>query len=87
MHSHRFVLVLYKIRKPHCRHRTGSPPLIIFRAPQSPHLYSTPLMRGTPVPELPGSAPPGVVADCILYNNVIDVVGVVMRGTIVGSCW
>ena len=36
------------------------------------------------MPELPGSAPPGVVADCILYNNVIDVVGVVMRGW---PCW
>jgi len=43
---HLFVLVLYKIRNPHCRHRTGSPPLITLRAPQSPHLYSTPLKMG-----------------------------------------
>ena len=38
----RFVLILYKIRKPQCLHRTGSLPLITFLAPQSPHRYSTP---------------------------------------------
>ena len=46
-HSRRFVRVLYNIRKPHCRHRTGSPPLIMFLAPQSPHRYSTPRIVGT----------------------------------------
>ena len=48
---HRLVLVLYKIRNPQVRHRTGSPPLIIFLDPQSPHLYSTPRMMGRPEPE------------------------------------
>ena len=42
MNLHRFVLILYRMRKPQCRHRTGSLPLIRFRAPQSPHRYSTP---------------------------------------------
>ena len=45
-----FVLVLYKIRKPHCLHRTGSPPLITLRAPQSPQRYSTPLKIGIDEP-------------------------------------
>ena len=48
-YSHRLVLVLYKIRNPHCRQRTGSPPLIKFRAPQSPHRYSTPRIAGIPM--------------------------------------
>ena len=48
VHVHLLVLVLYKIRKPHWRHRTGSPPLITFLAPQSPHRYSTPLSNETP---------------------------------------
>jgi hypothetical protein len=61
---HRLVRVLYRIRKPHCRHRTGSPPLMRFRAPQSPHRYSTPARinpAGTPVPEADAAAadPPG----------------------------
>lgn len=47
--SHLLVLVLYKILNPQCRHRTGSPLLIMFLAPQSPQRYSTPLMIGTPV--------------------------------------
>lgn len=46
----RLVRVLYKIRKPHCRQRTGSPLLIIFFAPQSPQRYSTPLTMGIVVP-------------------------------------
>ena len=41
-HLHRLVRILYNIRKPHCRQRTGSPLLILFRAPQSPQRYSTP---------------------------------------------
>ena len=41
-HLHRLVRILYKIRKPHCRQRTGSPLFILLRAPQSPHRYSTP---------------------------------------------
>jgi len=43
---HRLVRILYRIRNPHCRQRTGSPALIMLRAPQSPQRYSTP--RGTP---------------------------------------
>jgi hypothetical protein len=59
---HRLVRVLYRIRKPHCRHRTGSPPLMRFRAPQSPQRYSTPARinpAGTPVPEADAADPPG----------------------------
>ena len=41
---HRLVLVLYKIRNPHCRQRTGSSFFITFFAPQSPQRYSTPLI-------------------------------------------
>ena len=41
----RFVRILYKMRNPHCLHRTGSPPFITFRAPQSPQRYSTPRIR------------------------------------------
>lgn len=57
---HLLVLVLYKIRNPHCRHRTGSPPLMTLRAPQSPHRYSTPLIMGIAVPVVCANVPPGV---------------------------
>ena len=64
---HLFVRVLYKILKPHWRQRTGSPPLIMFRAPQSPQRYSTPRMAGRPVP---GVAPAGPAVDVfILYSR------------------
>jgi len=39
---HRLVRTLYRIRNPQLRHRTGSPPLMTFLAPQSPQRYSTP---------------------------------------------
>lgn len=47
-HLHLLVRVLYRIRKPHWRQRTGSPPLITFFDPQSPHRYSTPRKMGNP---------------------------------------
>jgi hypothetical protein len=46
IHLHRLVRILYKIRNPHCRQRTGSLALITLIAPQSPHRYSTPLING-----------------------------------------
>eukprot|EP00568_Trieres_chinensis_P007113 CAMPEP_0183306682 /NCGR_PEP_ID=MMETSP0160_2-20130417/13524_1 /TAXON_ID=2839 ORGANISM="Odontella Sinensis, Strain Grunow 1884" /NCGR_SAMPLE_ID=MMETSP0160_2 /ASSEMBLY_ACC=CAM_ASM_000250 /LENGTH=68 /DNA_ID=CAMNT_0025470121 /DNA_START=520 /DNA_END=722 /DNA_ORIENTATION=+ len=47
------------MRKPHCRQRTGSPPLITLRAPQSPQRYSTPRMMGIPEGVVAGPDPPG----------------------------
>ena len=44
---HLFVRILYKIRNPHWRQRTGSDALIIFFAPQSPQRYSTPPRRAS----------------------------------------
>jgi len=65
----RFVRVLYKIRNPHCRQRTGSPPLITFLAPQSPQRYSTPRIIGIPAGVVLESASAGV--DIILANDSI----------------
>ena len=63
--SHRLVLVLYKIRNPHWRQRTGSPPLIKFLAPQSPHRYSTP--RGSGMPDGVVLVPPTAVAADVAF--------------------
>jgi hypothetical protein len=79
LHSRRLVRVLYNIRKPHCRHRTGSPPLIMFRAPQSPHRYSTPrIMGGTPdaeVAEGPAAPLPPMLVDAafMMFRSLLRV--------------
>ncbi len=69
-HLHRLVRILYKIRKPHCRQRTGSPALILLRAPQSPHRYSTPRncsKDDTAAAGAPAEVVAVVVAPFILY--------------------
>ena len=75
---HRLVRVLYKMRNPHCRQRTGSPPLITLRAPQSPHRYSTPRIMGMAVP--PGVVP---VAGVVLPGGaVLAMIGIFFDGLI-----
>jgi len=66
----RFVRILYRIRKPHCLQRTGSPPLIKFLAPQSPHLYSTPRIA---VPREDDGVDPGWSMSLMLPNLLKDI--------------
>ena len=80
-YSHRFVLVLYKIRNPHCRQRTGSPPFIKFRAPQSPHRYSTPRIIGMaeePPPPVAVGATPVAAVFIIIMFFLLEVLGIVV---------
>lgn len=60
---HRFVRILYNMRNPHVRQRTGSPPFNIWIAAQSPQRYSTPVRNGIAAPPAPADpgAPSGAV--------------------------
>ena len=75
-HLHRFVRTLYKMRKPHCRQRMGSPPLIMVRVPQSPHRYSTPpraMGKEDVAPnDVVAPALPGVLMMMVIVNLVLD---------------
>ena len=73
--SHRLVRVLQRIRKPHCRQRTGSPPLMTLRAPQSPHRYSTPRMIGMGAVDVASSAGVALPAGVFISITITPLVG------------